>query len=290
MTREHIIVCQFDENLLGRLHKKRLVVNTSADANIPHICQFVNNNQNNLHCIVIHQNNTLASTPFHENWRGIPIAVFADQMGSFKEIMQKMRLIRDLNIRIFLNTDFKENFTNIHILASLGIDCGVFFGENNLDWEALNDLMTYSVYSKAHHATIEPFHFIINNYNPTRTTDFSSVYFNNPYTYLHIDSEENIAITKNDLIEGKYIASGINLIPDISENEKYKEALHSWQEFFLQENGCAFCQAWRVCMGKFSTSIKDNPGCSKFFVDMMEAADYFLSVQHKNKRKELWQP
>jgi len=291
MMREHILVCPFDENLIAKFHNKRIVVNTSVFEEIPHICQFVNNNQNHLHCIAIKQNNSLASTPFHESWRGIPIAIFADQMGSLKEILQKLQLIRDLNIRIFLNTDLKENFTNIHILASLGIDSGVFFGENNIDWEAMNDLMTYTVYSKVNHASIEPFQFTVNNYNPARTTDFSAVYFNNPNSYLHIDANENIAITKEDLINGKYIAKGIeSLTSDIFEDEKYKEALHIWQEFFLKNDGCAFCQAWRVCMGKFSYSIENNPGCTKFFVDLMEASDHFLAVQHKNRRKELWQP
>ena len=259
--KEHIFICPFDKNLLDRLSNKRLVVKTSAFENIHPILQHVNNVKSVLHCIMVEYSGSLASVPFHESWRGIPVAIFANEMGAFKEVINKIRLIRDLSVRIFLNSDNKENFTALHILASLGIDCGIFFGKNQIDWEAMNDLMTYAVYGKVNHATIEPFQYVVTNYNPARLTDFSSVYFENPRQYIHIDKDENI-----------------------------DKAIHSWQEFFLKPDGCAYCQAWRVCMGKFSESVEKNPSCRQFFVDLMDAADHFLSVQQKNKRKELWQP
>ena len=204
--------------------------------------------------------------------------------------MGKLHLLRDLNIRIFLNSDNKTNFTNLHILASLGIDCGIWFGENNIDWESLNDLMTYAIYGKVNHASIEPFQFIANNYSSARFTDYSSVYFENPYNYLHIDKDENIALSYKDLKNKNYVNTGFDTLPNIFENDNFKEAMLAWQQFFLKTEGCAYCQAWRVCMGKFCESIEKNPGCQQFFSDMMDAADHFLSVQHKNKRKEVWQP
>ena len=243
-----------------------------------------------MHCLVIDHAGSLASVPFHEKWRGIPLALFVSEIGAFKEVMGKLPLLRDLNIRIFLSTDNKENCTGLHILASLGIDCGVSFGEKEIDWEAMNDLMTYSIYGKVNHASIEPFQFIARNYNPARLTDLSSVYFDNPYTYIHIDKNENIALTANDLKEGKFILKGIENVHKIFEDEKYQEALNAWQKFLLKENGCAYCQAWRICIGKFSESADKNPGCRQFFTDLMEAADHFISVQQKNKRKEVWQP
>lgn len=288
--REHILVCPFDASLLERLTHKRLVVTTTGVESIHHISRLVNDYQSQLHCIAVQHKGSLATIPFHESWRGIPLAIFVNELGTFKEVIGKLRLIRDLNVRFFFTSDNPANFTSIHILASLGIDCGISFGEKEIDWEAMNDLMTYAVYGKANRASIEPFSFATRNYHPARVTDFGSVYFENPQTYLHIDSEENIALTAKDLKEGRFISHGIESLTSIHDDEKFNEAIHAWQEFFLKADGCAYCQAWRVCLGKFAGSAEQNPGCSQFFVDMMEAADHFLSMQHKNKRKELWQP
>jgi radical SAM protein with 4Fe4S-binding SPASM domain len=289
--KEQILVCPFDENLFARIHNKRIVVIASDPEQIQRICQVVGDNQNNLHCLVFHLKGSIASVPFHESWRGIPIAIYASEMGPFKEIMGKLPLIRDLNIRIFLSSDSESNYTNLHILASLGIDCGIYFADKEkINWESLNDLMTYSVYGKVNHASIEPFNFLASHYNPGQMTDFSSVYFENPQMYLHIDANENIALTSEDLKNENFVLQGLDKLNQVFDNEKFQETIHSWQQYFLQKEGCAYCQAWRVCMGKFSESYEKNQGCRQFFADMMDAADHFLSLQHQNKRKELWQP
>jgi hypothetical protein len=289
--REHILVCRFDENLFTRIRNKRIVVTTTEFDQIHRICQVVNEYQNNLHCLVIQHKGSIASVPFHENWKGIPIAIYANEMGPFKEVMGRLQLIRDLNLRIFLSSDIEVNYTSLHILASLGIDCGIYFADKEkINWESLNDLMTYSVYGKVNHASIEPFNFLATKYNPGQLTDFGSVFFENPQAYLHIDNNESIALTSEDLKNEKFISTGLDTLERIYENEIFQEAIHSWQQFFLRKEGCAYCQAWRVCMGKFSESFDKNQGCRQFFVDMMDAADHFLSLQHKNKRKEVWQP
>jgi hypothetical protein len=204
--------------------------------------------------------------------------------------MSRLQLIRDLNLRIFLNSDRKDNFTSLHILSSLGVNCGVGFGEKDVDWESLNDLMTYSVYGKARHTGIEPFQFVTSKYNPERLTEYNTVYFDNPQQYLHIDKDFNIAVSQKDLLKGNFVANGLEALNEIKANPKYEEAITHWQSFFLQESGCAFCQAWRVCMGKFTNQIERNPGCQKFFTDLMEASDHFLASQHKQRKREIWQP
>lgn len=289
--REHILVCQYHENLINRLHHKQVVVKISDFEQIHPVCKQLNDVQVGLHCLMIQHNGSIASIPFHESWKGIPIAIYANEMGTMKELMGRLPLIRDLNIRIFLNSDLEANYTSLHIMASLGIECGLYFGnKEKINWELVNDLMTYAIYGKVNHAPLEPFYHLASHYNPEQHTDFNSVYFENPLTYLHIDHEENIAASSEDLDNKKFIAKGIDSLERISENNKYDEAIHAWQQFFLKPDGCAYCQAWRVCLGKFSESVKVNEGCKPFFVDMMEACDHFLSMQHKNKKKEVWQP
>ncbi len=287
--REHILVCPFDESLLSRLHDESLVVIAPNFEQIPHVYHTAMQRSNRVICVVVYSKGSLAAVPFHESWKGIPIAIYASEMGPFKEFMMRLPLIRDLNIRIFLNSDKKENFTALHIISSLHINCGLEFGESDFDWEALNDLMTYALYGKVHHGAMEPFQFIASRYNPERLTDFGTVYFNNPNIYLHIDKDENIAISRKDLQKGNFIAKGLNELNDIKTNKKFEEALHEWQNFFLQNNTCAFCPSWRVCMGKFTDTIERNPGCQKFFEDMMDATDHFLSSEHKKREREVWQ-
>ena len=204
--------------------------------------------------------------------------------------MAKLQMLRNMNIRIFLNSDNKLNFTSLHILASLGIDCGLSFSENKIDWEAMNDLMTYAIYAKVNHASIEPFMYAVKNYNPERLTDFSTVYFENPQFYLHIDKDENIALTSSDLKKGKYIAKGVEALEQIYENPLYLDAEKAWQEFFLADSPCAYCQAWRVCNGKFAKSFETNPGCRQFFTDLMDASDFYRTAEEKKRKKEVWQP
>jgi hypothetical protein len=288
--REHFIVCQFDERLMQRLNKKRIALVTNGFEEVHHICESFNDNGNSLHCLVIHHKGSVVSIPFHENWKNVPMAIFANELGPFKEIMAKLPMLREMNIRIFLSSDNKANFTSLHILASLGVDCGLSFGNNDVDWEALNDLMTYAIYSKVKHASVEPFLYAAKNYTPERLTDFSTVYFENPQHYLHIDKDENIALTSNDLKSGKFIAKGVEALDHIHENPLYKDAENAWQEFFLSENPCAYCQAWRICIGKFSKSFEKNPGCRQFFTDLMDAADFYHVAEEKKRKKEVWQP
>lgn len=288
--REHILVCPFDKNLLEKMHDESLVVISPGFEQIPHVFKTAGERNNRVMCVVVYSKGSLASVPFHESWKGIPVAIYAAELGPFKEIMARLPLIRDMNLRIFLNSDRKENFTALHILSSLQVNCGLDFGENDIDWEALNDLMTYALYGKVKHGGIEPFQFVATKYNPERLTEYNTIYFNNPQVYLHIDKDENIAVSGKDLKKGNFIATGLNALNDIKNNENFNEAILSWQQHFLKDSGCAFCQAWRVCMGKFADQIKHNPGCQKFFADLMEATDHFLEKQHKQREREIWQP
>lgn len=287
--REHILVCPFDEKLFEQIHDESLVVIAPSFEQIPNAFHEARNRNNRVKCVVVYSKGSLVSIPFHESWKGIPIAIYVEELGPFKEFMARLQPMRDMNIRIFMNSDRKENLSALHILASLHISCGIAFGEKDIDWEAMNDLMTYSAYGKTRHAPVEPFHFITTKYNPDEYNEYRTVYFDNPRTYLHIDKDLNVAISKKDLSEGNFITSGIEGLDKIKENPKFEEALNKWQNFFLQNSVCAFCQSWRICMGTFAGQIERNPGCQKFFTDLMEATDHVLSSQQKDREREVWQ-
>jgi hypothetical protein len=288
--RNQALVFKYDQALMSKIHEKPVVIFADDCRLLHQIMDEANRSRNHVHCIVINQKGALSTIPVQKEWQGIPIAIYAQEFGNFKEILGKLPLLRDLNLRVFLSTDNRENFTNLHILASLGVDCGIYFGEKPIDWEAMNDLMTYSIYGKVRHASIEPFRYIVSAYHPHRFTEYATVYFNNPERYLHIDADENIALSSEDLKNGKYVATGFENLNRIQNDETFYEKLFEWQNHFQAIEGCSICPAWRVCLGKFSTQLKDNPGCSKFFEELMDGADFYLARQNQSKTKELWQP
>jgi len=55
----------------------------------------------------------------------------------------------------------------------------------------------------------------------------------------------------------------------------------------LQMNDCSFCQAFRICLAKFSSLKNKNQTCKIFFSDFLNAADFALSK--RNKGNQLWQ-
>lgn len=284
---DHTIVCSFAEDLIEKLSQETLVVRTD-DSSLVTVIKNVTDRNTRLQTILLEPDEPLSSVAFMEDWEEIPIALYAPEFGSFREFIHKLPVLRKLKLKVFLSTDNQQNYIHLRILSSLGIRCGIIFGENLVDWDLVNDLMHYALYSKSNHAPIEPFQYIASNYRPDKYTDYSSVYFDNPSKYLHMNKKEQISLSRNELEEGKFIAEGVGSLNSISEIKEYKKRVLSWQEFLLQKKGCAYCPAFRVCIGKFSSSCEKNPGCRDFFSDVMDASDYF-QMEKRKSRRELWQ-
>ena len=283
----HILVCPFNERILSHLQGRALVVKVNKPDEICRVAQDVSRFKNHLHCVLFYAKDSLADIPFQEDWKKIPIALYTSDIGCFSKLANSLSLIRQLNIRVYLPIDRKESYTSLRILSSLGIASTVVFGEKNIDWEAMSDLMTYSILGRAPHAPIEPFYYISSHYNPTQQTGFGSVYFDDPSKYLHLNEEGFVSLSHKDLMEGRFIADDINQIGDLSQYPTYIEYREAWKQFFLKPDGCAYCQGWRVCLGKFSTMTNNYPGCKQFFIELMGVVEQYQSMT-KNK-VELWQ-
>lgn len=272
---------EFIEKQRGRL----FVVKTDDYGQIEDISR-VCNTHNKLHTIVLTVNEPFSLIPFREEWKNIPIYLVVPEMGSFRDVAAKLNIIHQFKIRVFLNTDHKHTYTNLRILSSIGIPCGIHFGKIDPDWDVINDLMYYSVYGKVKHASIEPFEYVTSQYKPDIYTDFSAVYFNDPHQSVHMNEFGKIALTAEDLVSNKFITD-IEHFDSIEQNPLYKEGLKRWQQFFLDNHLCSYCPAWRVCLGKFADKAEVNSVCKKFFSDLMDAADYYRLKQQKGT--EVWQ-
>jgi hypothetical protein len=283
---KHILVCPFNEKLITRLKQKALVVMTD-DFNILNYIQSRVNNFSKLHAIKIRTDKALSDIDFREEWEKIPLAIYTSDFGTYKDFLHKLNILRKLNTRIFLSSDHDFNYTALRILSSLNINCGLYFDNEPYNWELINDLMHYAIYSNTRHAPIEPFAWLATKYEPVEYTDYSTVYFNDPSRYLYINEKEQIALTEKDYLNNNFIAEGISALDNITRNKKYIDSRNIRYEIMLRMDECAFCQAFRICLGKFPDLANKNETCKPFFTDLLDAADFFYSK--KKVGEKLWQ-
>jgi hypothetical protein len=284
----HIIVSPLNENLISRFTRRKFVVHTNDIDSVLKANEIVNKH-NELHAILILSEQPFSSIPVAEAWTGIPLAIYVPRLGVFKEFITKIDLLRKLNLRTFFSSDNPNVTTESSILSSLGIACGIYFSDMPIHWERMIDLLHYAVYSQGNHAPIEPFQYLVSHYKPLSNTDFSSVYFNDPSRFLHINEKGQIAFTAEELRHGQYFCEGVSSIANIASMQAYQERLNKWQEHFLEFSHCSSCPSWRVCQGKFSDTRNKDSGCRIFFENMLEAAEFYRK-KTDNLRGRIWQP
>jgi hypothetical protein len=220
--------------------------------------------------------------------KSIPLALWVPEIGSFKKVLGKLSVLRECNLRIFLPVHNQKNLTDVRILSSLGIMCGIYFEDTvkPVNWYLIDDLLCYDVYGRAEHAPIEPFFYAVSHYDPREPLFFTTPYFDNPTQFLHIDEDFHIALSRGLLENGDYFASGAEALDHIEEDEHYREALRRDENYFIENRRCAYCPAWRMCRGYFESYCKKDENCLQFFNDVLEAVEY---KRNKNKRPQVWQ-
>jgi hypothetical protein len=287
----HFLVCPFEEKLIQRLRGKSIVPVIKSIEDLPTVVGTVEKAGAHLHCLQICTKAPLSTLPFEEEWRHVPIALYTPSLGRFPEFIRRLPIIRQLNLRVYLSTASDENYTSIRILSSLGIETAVVFQQDKIEWGRLLDLMSYAFFAQAPHAGIAPFHYVTTRYKKNERTDFGAVYFGDPWTYLHLDKQGRVALSAEDLEAGHFLFEDIEKIEKIDENQNYLESLEKWREIFLHGFGCASCPGWRICLGKFSRTAPNGPGCREFFAEMMDRVEKYQEINRQLiQQKILWQP
>ena len=267
----HILILNFNEEIIFSLRKKEIIIRKSDFNNFPLIKSIVSRH-NSLNRFEVTTNQLLSQIHITEEILNFPLVVKIKGMGDFKELIRKFPVLKKLKARFFFSTDQADTFQNIQILSSLGVDTGFYFGTKPVNWQQATDLLTYSFYAKTKHAYIQPFYYLSENYQATKMNNFNDVYYNNPEKFLHIDDNGKIYLTREDISKGENIEIDLKDIDRINETNEYKEKIHAWQEHFIVGTKCAYCKAWRVCLGHFSNEDKDD--CKIFFTELMDAIDY----------------
>lgn len=286
--REPVYVCRFDPNVMPRIRDKAAAIRVDRCEDIIEAALAANQYNVRLRCLLVDSEIPLANIPFREDWSKIPLAVYVPSLGRFRRFADQIEILRHLNIRVYIPTSSIESYAHLRILSSLGINTAIVFDDGYLDWEELNDLMIYSVFGFVGHSPIEPFAFIIRNYKITEALNFAGVYFDDPATFLHIDGNGNAALTRRKFLDNDVFP----LDPDNPFAGVYTRELRKYRaahkEFFLKEEGCAYCPGWRICLGKFSHLKEKGARCGEFFSDLLDAVERYQEIQ--SSKVEQWQP
>jgi len=206
----------------------------------------------------------LTEIPLLENWIKVPIALYVPDTGNISDLLKKIPLIRRFNIRVYIPHSIEHAFTKMKLLSSLGVHTAIILDKTEPDWDALSDLAAYSLLTRVPHATIYPFSYLSSKYNFSKPTDFNAVYFNDPRKYLHLTEEGAVALSTEDINSRCFISNNVCLAGNIHENTHYIEYLESWRHLFLDYSICAYCEGWRICLGKFIGVVSDYSKCQSF--------------------------
>jgi hypothetical protein len=287
----HFIVVPDNDNLLQTLSGNSLVVKTEKISAIDSIIEKSKLFDFHIHAIWVKSRTSLSNITFNEHWKDTPIALHVNNIGIFHHFLMQMPLMRMLNLRIYMPLDEKQQFTDIRILSSLGLETAAIIPDENPDWESLNDLMVYALLNIRTHGNIAPFNYLAEKFDVHARNDYSSVYFDQPQQYLHVDEQGHIALTNTALIGGNFVSEQLSDLVNIEEHEDYKKYLHAWTEYFIQTTECSNCEGWRVCLGKFSKNLTINKGCKSFFTDFLNTLEKNRLIKEKKKNLKLvWQP
>lgn len=284
----HTLVINYNKEAIASFNSATFVVCTDDLSQLHEISCTVQQ-KNHLFVIKAVVDMPLAAIRLSSEDSAIPLALYLPEMGAFRDVVPLIPLLKGFNLRIFFPAGRADNYPSCRILSSLGIATGLFFNGAEPDWNALTDLMAYTMYGKAPHAPIEPFYHHIVNYKPTERNSWDAVFFNDPERYLHVSLDGKLALRSEHLRDGRFVSEDLCEIYSIRENAAYQAHLEEWRTYFLEEEGCAYCDAWRVCLGSFSKNCGDREnGCKKFFREVMEAADDYQRLQ--SGKRSLWQP
>jgi len=283
-----IPLCPPHPSLLEQLRGRKIAIRVESIEAIRAALVLHQQHATHLQCLIVMSRVPVADLNFPQEHWGLPLAIFAPKLGRFRTLIQKFQMRKHLNARIYLPLDCEENFSGLRILSSLGVASAAVFRNGHNDWERVSDLMTYALMGRVQRAPIGPFNYLAERYSPNSRNDFSALYFNDPTRYVHIDEDGRIALSSQELADRQFLSTHVTDLDSLQENTEYRERLESWRRFFLQPQECAFCEAWRICLGKFSECHQENGGCSGFFKDFLKTVELYQSL--KMKKVELWQP
>jgi len=283
------IVFPFREDLLCRLRGLAVVPRVQSLENIGDVLNPIYHAGANTRCVLVESEVPLTSAGLHQGLAGIPVALAVPRLGPLSDFFRLLPVLRQLSIRVFLPIGVEGNLTTLRILSSLGIGTTIVLDGKEPDWDGLADLMTYAFFGQVPHASIDPFNYLGDNFDPGSRNEFEAVYFDDPRAYLHLDPEGRVALTRDALKRGDFLAGDLESIRNGIEGlEAFRSRMSAWSDHFLALDACSTCPGWRVCSGRFARHRQPDDNCRGFCAELLDNLEQYRATRRQPVTS--WQP
>lgn len=264
------IVAPLEAKLLSKLSHKRIVLRVKKIEEIEQLNETLSNMKLQLGDILLETDLPLSELKFSEAALEHPIIVYSEQFGDYLEFSKHLKTYKDAKIKFFLSSGNQENYMSVKRLSSVGIKSGIYFTDK-VYWDELSDLLTYDTYTKTQHQKIEPFLYIHKHFKKGENLDFNIVFLNSPLQFIHVNRDEDFAVSKEDLDSGNFIFKGVDGLDEDRHEQIHNNYMLKLQDFFIHREKCSFCKAWKLCLGKFKIECKESDKPKEFFDEVYEA-------------------
>lgn len=215
---------------------------------------------------------SLETIDVKEEWGQLPIILYLNRLGQYRNVHRKIELLKRQNTIIVFTGNLHQACTDAQILSSQNIHTGIKWTKDTPLDDELLDLITYSFYSTAKHAPIEPFAVMERYYCGDNRVSPALGHFENPDKYIHLDKDGHLATSKEALEKGDYFEVEPEELFSLGSHPKVVESKHAWQQMFINSHPCTFCPAFRVCLGYFEGADKEN--CRRVMLELLESIEF----------------
>lgn len=247
-----ILTLKYDKEILNAIQDKCVVVYTDSLDSIILKYAEAKRNKDVLAMVVSLPYTSISQIDFKPEWAEIPMVINVYNIGDYYSFFSKINSIKHLNVRIYLSSKSHSVYTDLKVMASVGIDCGIIL-ENGikLDDEKLLDLASYYFMSPVCHATIEPFEFILRHLSSEKNEGFDNVYFDNPLSFKYIKKIDDLEEADSDELA-------------------FERKMQCYYKHFMDLDECSKCPAFKICDHKMISKLES---CSKTMNEIFEFAE-----------------
>ena len=277
----HVLVTQYTWPIEEYLKGHAILVHINRLEDIPNILKHLHETTK-IHAFVYEDKYaSLEAIDINPEWGYTPIILYVNRLGQFRNIHEKLGIIRNMNVTIIFTGAEKQATTDAQVLSSLGIHTGISLSPESLLSDHVLDLITYNFYGTIPHGEIEPFSTLCRYYDGENYVSPKIANFINPLRYIYVDKELHLAFTEEDLNNGLYFAHGLEQLYEVSSHKEIARASVKWQEMFINAHPCTFCPAFRICMGYFQNQ-RELGRCREVMSELLSAIEFEKNKQQNN--------
>ena len=261
-----ILVLKYDESLLRGIRDCQLVVKTDSLYQIENKFREAQRSNSVVALCVQLPYSSISQIDFREEWAQIPLIIYAFNIGDYDVFFSKVNTIRSLNVRLFISNKADTAFTDLKILSSVGVDCGLYMEDDvKMNDDSLLDLASYYFMSPVPHATVEPFEFILRHLTEEKNEGFESVFFDNPLQFVNIETIDDLHRIDSD------------------RQDDFALKMDVYYKHFIDLDICSKCPAFKICNRQMTNKLGC---CQNTMNEIFEYAELRNSMNNQQNNQK----